>query len=257
MKSLRKLGEPQKTLVELGLILLCVVLFWQGLWFSLSIYLRTDHPIVIVAIDMSPWYVTSMTPTLGAGDILIIEGVDPSTLRSSTSVGAKDGDVIVFRHPYDVQSEWDWWKLRSVEEPILIVHRVIAKQVSGNITYLNTKGDYNNEEDPYSITGNAVVGKWTGIKLPLIGLVFLAAQDAIGRTIIITALVFMLLYEILTSTRKSSQDGIDHNVQTSSFSSWTFEIQVAEQISPTMASVRLRISSVLSSRSLSLLPPPQ
>lgn len=99
MKSLKGLKEPQRTIVELGIILLCAVLIWQSLWFSLSVYLRTEHPVVIVAIDMTPWYVTSMTPTLGAGDILVIQGVDPSTLKPSTRVSAQNGDVIVFPTP--------------------------------------------------------------------------------------------------------------------------------------------------------------
>lgn len=202
MKLLSGLGEPLRTLVELGLILLCAVLVWQVLWFSLSANLRTDHPVVIVAIDMTPWYVTSMSPTLGAGDLLVIEGVDPSTLKPSASVGAQDGDVIVFPHPYYVHREWDWWKLKWVDVPDLIVHRVVAKWVSGNNTYLRTKGDHNSGEDPFTIMGDAVVGRWTGLKIPLIGLIFLAAQDAAGRTIIIVALAFMILYEIYTSTRK-------------------------------------------------------
>lgn len=203
MKSLKGLKEPQRTIVELGIILLCAVLIWQSLWFSLSVYLRTEHPVVIVAIDMTPWYVTSMTPTLGAGDILVIQGVDPSTLKPSTRVSAQNGDVIVFQHPYYVHTEWDWRKLSWVEEPDLIVHRVVAKEITDNITYLQTKGDHNSVEDPYVITGNAVVGKWTGFKIPLIGLIFLAAQDAAGRTIIIIALILMLIYEIYTSTRKA------------------------------------------------------
>jgi signal peptidase I len=203
IKSLKRLGEPQRTLVELGLLLLCAVLIWQALWFSLSLCLRTEHPVVIVAIDMTPWYVTSMTPTLGAGDILLIEGVNPSTLKASTPLH-QDGDVIVFRHPYYVHTEWSWWELKWVEEPDLIVHRVVAKSISGNITYLYTKGDHNSVEDPYAITGDAVVGKWTGFKIPFIGLVFLAAQDPTGRTIIIIALILMLFYEIYGSTRKKS-----------------------------------------------------
>jgi len=209
MKFLSRLGEPQRTLVELGLILLCAVLVWQIMWFSLSAYLRTEHPVVIVAIDMTPWYVTSMTPTLGAGDILFIEGVDPATLKPSTSIGAQDGDVIVFPHPYYVHKDWDWWKLKLVDMPDLIVHRVVAKWVSGNNTYLRTKGDHNSGEDPFTIAGNEVVGRWTGLKMPLIGLIFLAAQDAAGRTIIIVALAFMILYEIYTSTRKPKPQTLD------------------------------------------------
>jgi len=202
MNFLSRLGEPQRTLVELGLILLCAVLVWQILWFSLSAYLRTEHPVVIVAIDMTPWYVTSMTPTLGAGDLLVIEGVDPSTLKPSTSISAQDGDVIVFPHPYYVHKEWDWWGLKWVDMPDLIVHRVVAKWASGNNTYLRTKGDHNSGEDPFTIAGNAVIGRWTGLKVPLIGLIFLAAQDTAGRTIIIVALAFMILYEVYASTRK-------------------------------------------------------
>jgi signal peptidase I len=201
MKSLNRLREPQKTLVELALILICSLLIWQGLWFSLGLFMRTEHPIVIVAIDMTPWYVTSMTPTLGAGDLLVIEGVNASSLKPSTSA-RQDGDVIVFRHPYYVRSVWDWWKLRWVEEPEQIVHRIIAKWVSGNTTYLRTKGDHNSAEDPYAITGDDVVGRWTGFKIPLIGLIFLAAQDTTGRTIIVAALAIMLFYEVYTSTRR-------------------------------------------------------
>ena len=178
------------------------MLVWQIVWLSLSAYLRTEHPVVIVAIDMTPWYVTSMTPTLGAGDLLVIEGVDPANLKPSTSVGAQDGDVIVFPHPYYVHREWDWWNFRWVDIPDLIVHRIVDKWISGNKTYLRTKGDHNSGEDPFTIAGNEVVGRWTGLKIPIIGLIFLAAQDTAGRMIIIIALACMILYEIYTSTRK-------------------------------------------------------
>ncbi|MGQ9515034.1 MAG: signal peptidase I [Thermoproteota archaeon] len=204
MKFLRRFAEPYRTILEYIFFILFVALIWQVFWFSLSLFLRTDHPLVIVAIDMSPWYITSMTPTLTAGDILLIEGVDPSTLRASTPMH-QDGDVIVFKHPYQRHQEWNWWLFRTVEEPDLIVHRVVAKWVSGNNTYLRTKGDHNMSEDPYTISGDQVVGRWVGVKIPLIGLVFLAVQDATGKMILLALLALLLFYEVYISLRNPVQ----------------------------------------------------
>jgi signal peptidase I len=201
MRFLRRFAEPYRTIIEFALVIFCVALVWQTFWFSMSMLLRTNHPLVIVAIDMSPWYITSMTPTLTAGDILVMEGVDPSTLKASTPMH-QDGDVIVFKHPYQSHQEWSWWQLKMVEEPDLIVHRVVAKWILGNSTYLRTKGDHNLSEDPYTISGDKVVGRWTGIKIPLIGLIFLAVQDATGKIVILILLALMLFYEVYSSTRK-------------------------------------------------------
>ncbi|MEM2885745.1 MAG: hypothetical protein QXF24_06610, partial [Thermoproteota archaeon] len=108
--------------------------------------------------------------------------------------------------PFHILVDWNWWLFKTVEEPDLIVHRVVAKWVSGNETYLRTKGDHNLSEDPYTVSGGLVVGRWTGIKIPLVGLVFLAVQDVAGKAVVLILLALMFLYEVRASTRKTPDD---------------------------------------------------
>jgi len=171
--------EPYATLLEVGVVLVVAVLIWQGALAALRASLNTENPLVVVAIDMQPWYVTSMTPTLPAGDYLVIKGVRPEDVSV--------GDVIVFKRQYGDE---------------LIVHRVKEKLVVNGETRYRTQGDNVPSPDPYLVRHEDVVGVWIGVRIPLVGLLFLFAQMGVGRTMIIALMLVIIAYEALGGLRR-------------------------------------------------------
>jgi signal peptidase I len=152
--------------------LLLPVLAFFGALYAMRFALRTEHPVLIVAIDMPVWYETSMYPVLTAGDVVFMEGVPPEEINV--------GDVIAFYKPYGGED--------------LIIHRVVSVIAeSGEVRYFKTKGDFNWREDPYLVPAGNVVGRWTGFKLQFLGLVVLAAQTTLVRALIIVALLLMII----------------------------------------------------------------
>jgi signal peptidase len=73
-----------------------------------------------------------MNPLLRSGDALDVEPYGATPIRR--------GDVIVFPHPFEQRN---------------IVHRVIAKGPEG----YKTRGDNNNQDDPYWVAREAVIGR--------------------------------------------------------------------------------------------------
>ncbi|MEM2921565.1 MAG: signal peptidase I [Candidatus Bathyarchaeia archaeon] len=174
-----------RALAKLVFELLLPVLVFFGALYAMRFILKTEHPVLIVAIDMPVWYETSMYPVLTAGDVVFMEGVPPEEI--------KVGDVIAFYKPYGGED--------------LIIHRVISIVTDDDGTRrFKTKGDFNWREDPYLVSGENIVGRWTGFKLQFLGLVVLAAQTTLVRAIIIFALLVMILFSFkdrLKGTQKA------------------------------------------------------
>lgn len=175
--------KSKEFLVLLFEILLPVLLFFGALYL-MKIALRTEHPVLIVAVDMPVWYQTSMYPVLTAGDVVFMEGMPPEEI--------KVGDVIAFYKPYGGED--------------LIIHRVVSiiKDESGSV-YFRTKGDFNWREDPYLVPAGNVVGRWTGLKLQFLGLVVLAAQTTLVKALIILALLAMIALTFKDRISKPSE----------------------------------------------------
>lgn len=140
----------------------------------------TSSPLAVVEVDMSPWYVSSMYPTLFPGDLLLLSGGNDIQV----------GDIIIYRNPYSGRN---------------IVHRVIGIKVDqyGSKRYV-TKGDYNAYPDGYNPREEDVVGKWIGVKIHLVGFILLLANTTIGRVALIVILIALLLTELLRIFREDS-----------------------------------------------------
>lgn len=152
-----------------------VLLVMVGAYYAAGVALRTDAPIRLVQIDMSPWYVTSMYPTLVAGDVIVVEGVGQNDVRV--------GDVVIFQRPYSSTP---------------IIHRVIQiVELPGGDKYFRTKGDYNLVPDTSLVSPQEILGRWTGIKVQLIGLPIIFAMDPMGRVIIVAIIVGLSIYSIM------------------------------------------------------------
>ncbi|MGQ9478967.1 MAG: signal peptidase I [Thermoproteota archaeon] len=161
----------------------------------LSSVMGTSSPIAVVEIDMSPWYVSSMYPTLYPGDLLLLTG-DIKDL--------KVGDIIVYRNPYSYRNS------RSIN----VVHRIVGIKTDANgVKRYITKGDYNLNADPYSPGEEDILGKWTGLKIHFLGflLLFVNSPPLIeipligevpwGRVMLVIILIAMLVWEVTRSWR--------------------------------------------------------
>lgn len=128
--------SKKREAVKLVLVMVTIIALAFGAFAVIGSALNSQYPLVVVASG-------SMKPVLYEGDILLIEGVKFEEVKTSPI----DGDVIVYRRPYDGR---------------LIVHRAIAREGIGIIT----KGDANLSPDPIPVTQDMIVGRWTGFKIP-------------------------------------------------------------------------------------------
>ena len=115
----------------------------------------------------------SMFPTLEKGDLVLIKG--PLVDRLDV------GDAIVF----DVPSPFD----KTFPSPI--VHRIIEKRVESGKTYFETKGDNNSVPDVFKVPAENVIGEYAGIRIPLLGHVFMFVQSPLGLA---TTLILILVW---------------------------------------------------------------
>ena len=116
----------------------------------------------------------SMEPKFSAGDLVFLRPVRQVEV----------GDVIAFRTPRGIDG--------SVSR---LLHRVVA--VDDTRDRFTTKGDANQEPDPFKVGLESLVGEATGFKVPYAGYVTLFLQSRLGLTwLAIIALVS--LYPTLT-----------------------------------------------------------
>lgn len=171
----RRVRESLKMLLTTIVVPTIIIAIFISL---LNSVMGTGSPLAVVEIDMSPWYVSSMYPTLFPGDLLILSGKEDLQM----------GDVVVYRNPYSNKN---------------IVHRIVGTKTDqyGEIRYV-TKGDYNAYPDFYNPSNEDVVGKWVGIKIHLVGFVLLMANTTLGRILLISILVFLLITELLGIVRE-------------------------------------------------------
>ncbi|MEM1554458.1 MAG: signal peptidase I [Thermoproteota archaeon] len=183
----KKLEETFNMFLNTILIPMAIVLLFI---FILTTVMKTKSPLAVVEIDDTPWYISSMYPTLYPGDLLLL----------TSGENLKVGDIIVYRSPYDRNKN--------------IVHRIIDIIVTnaGERRYV-TKGDHNLGPDWYYPTDRDVVGKWTGFKIHLVGFIFLLVDSppfvktpfgevSLGRFILILILIIILALEFTEIFRR-------------------------------------------------------
>ncbi|MEH6991680.1 signal peptidase I [Neobacillus drentensis] len=112
----------------------------------------------------------SMEPVFQTGSIVAIE------IKEKQS-SYKKGDVITFR--MDGKS---------------ITHRIIDVEIQNGQAVYKTKGDNNDGPDHWTVTGQNVVGKYTGITIPYVGYALKYAGSKLGSALLlfIPGLLFMI-----------------------------------------------------------------
>jgi signal peptidase len=156
-------------------IILIVILFaaTYGGVEVLRIAVHTESPLMVVSSE-------SMVPTLNVGDIILVRGVDPTTVTVGT--------IIIFHSPY------------NYEMPI--VHRVITVGHMDDSIYFETKGDHNPVQDGWKVPAQNLMGVYVA-KVPYVGLLSLELRGPIGVTLIILLVALIIAIEYKES--KSSQ----------------------------------------------------
>ena len=112
---------------------------------------------------------SSMKPTIGINDIVIVKKVDSSKL--------KENDIITFNINGDV-----------------ITHRIIKIENVNNEQIYITKGDSNEVSDSDKITYDNIEGKYL-FKIPKIGKVLNFLKNKIVFTAILVILIISFIYE--------------------------------------------------------------
>ncbi|NJE76765.1 signal peptidase I [Thermococcus sp. ES12] len=111
----------------------------------------------------------SMSPLFNPGDMVVIEKIEPSAVTV--------GDVIAFHPP------------NAKDEKTLVTHRVVEVIHNGSRTYFQTKGDNNEDRDPYLVPLENVVGKAV-FSLPYLG--YLTRHNP-NRTVKFLTYVFLIV----------------------------------------------------------------
>ncbi len=154
-------------------ILLIAILFaaTYGSVGVLRLVLQTESPLMVVSSG-------SMIPTLNVGDIILVRGVDPSTVTVGT--------IIIFHSPSDYEMP--------------IVHRVVAIDNQGGGIFFETKGDNNPTRDGWRVPGQNLMGVYIG-KVPYVGLLSLELRGPLGVTLIILLVGLIIAIEYTESKR--------------------------------------------------------
>lgn len=128
----------------------------------------------------------SMSPAIGAGDMVVTTGVNANDLE--------EGMVITFQ---------------TTERQSRVTHRIIAVEERDGMPMYVTKGDANEEPDAETVAPSQVAGRvW--FTVPLLGhLVAFAGTDLGLLTLVVLpaiALVSSEIYSLYAATRESTKD---------------------------------------------------
>lgn len=133
-------GPVRAACERVALSALVAFAIFAALFCGLRALLGVDQPFMVVVGN-------SMYPTLKDGDLIVVRGVDPSTLAV--------GDIVVYRSPNDPRT--------------MIVHRIV-EVVSREPPAFRTKGDNRAKPDSWLVTGDMIVGQVVAV-LPYLGIV--------------------------------------------------------------------------------------
>lgn len=113
---------------------------------------------------------SSMSPTIDAGDVVVVRDADPSAIET--------GDVITYRSPTDADRR--------------VTHRVVAVQSWDGGPAFRTKGDANEEADAALVPAENVVGVvW--FHIPLVGYLLQFASSTVGIALLVVVPAVLLV----------------------------------------------------------------
>lgn len=182
-----------------------------GFWYGSQAALNTNNPVLAVISGSMcipndgacDGWVSLNHPferTLHKGDLIIIQGVNPSGLNADYP----NSDIIVFVSPRDPDE--------------LIVHRIVSAQEVEGVLYFITKGDGNGNKwpstpefgidewngYPYGIPQTLVVGKVI-MRIPWIGHVVLFMRGTYGVPLVIIIILLLVIVELFIPYLRSKK----------------------------------------------------
>jgi len=178
----------RKDYVQTVIMVIITVVIVIGFWYGLRAAFGTYHPLLAVASG-------SMETVLYKGDLILVRGVRNACRIHAAQNGANPpGDIIVFRkpvYPYD-----------------LIVHRAVEKHIGkdGSCSF-KTQGDANPGPDHWEVRESDVVGKYTGVKVPLLGHIALFFEPfEVKVAFILLYSILLIILEFVPLSRKKGEE---------------------------------------------------
>ena len=148
--------------------------------FVLGIALALALPL---AFDARPLVVLSgsMEPTLGTGDVTVVQRIAP--------LDARPGDIVTFRDP--------------ANQDRLVTHRVRDMRVRGDRVAFVTRGDANNVSERWAVSTNGEISR-VAYRIPELGrLLVLARTNRLPMLLFGLALAALLALELMTIWRSA------------------------------------------------------
>ena len=167
------MSTAKKVLTIAVRVLLWIIILLAALFAFTTLATRDNNNVANLA-GFTPMTVLtdSMSPTFNSGDLILIKKCDPATLQV--------GDIVTFHTIIE-------------NEYALNTHRIVEIESQSATRVYHTKGDNVSVEDPRSITGSDIVGKYLG-RVPYLGHVMQFLSSSIGFLIVIVLplLVFFI-----------------------------------------------------------------
>ena len=175
--------DYMNTIIMILVVILVVFIFWYGLRFVF----RTEHPILAVASG-------SMEPVLYKGDLILVEGIQNiSDVHAAPQDADPPGDILVYQGTTN-----------------LIVHRAIDKKIVNGRTLFITHGDANDPGAREQVDEDSVIGRYTGIKVPLLGHIALFFNPFEVKVAFIALwIIALIILELFPLVRKRFRHGDD------------------------------------------------
>ncbi|HUL39416.1 MAG TPA: signal peptidase I [Methanomassiliicoccales archaeon] len=127
----------------------------------------------------------SMSPTIRTGDSVIVKSTSPDDLKA--------GDIIVFKSPLGNG---------------LVCHRIVLVDRTDGLAF-QTKGDGNEDPDPFMVRSDDVIGK-VQVTIPAMGYVVQYLRGPFGILLLISlALATILIPEKEASEEKKPKENYD------------------------------------------------
>ncbi|MGQ9719569.1 MAG: signal peptidase I [Nitrososphaerales archaeon] len=161
----------KKKLLKSAVYIAIVLAITSAVWLVPRVALGTSTPFFSVSSG-------SMIPTLNVGDYIVVKAEPFDSLAV--------GDIIVFYSPWDPDE--------------IIVHRIYA--INHEQEIIKTKGDNNYYVDPWSVTKEDYIGKYTGFKIPYLGYLAFLFPPPANYIFIIIVLFIVFVIELLPAEKE-------------------------------------------------------
>jgi signal peptidase len=150
--------------------------FVLGIALALAVPLAFDaRPLVVLS--------GSMEPTLGTGDLTVVQRVPPLEVRP--------GDIVTFRDPANQER--------------LVTHRVRAMRLRGDRVAFTTRGDANNVSERWAVSTNGEISRVV-YRIPELGrLLVLARTNSLPMLLFGFALAALLGLELMSIWRPAQE----------------------------------------------------